>query len=144
MKNKLIGIILITILSLPAPIRAVDGALPAEQPAFEEIAERANNALDQMDEDIVQPEAVQRTIAIPHKEPISKRKLIKMFLKAMIAVCISCVALYAGLSLYNKIRDKISGDAAKQCKNSVSKTSLSSPTDFEEAIKLFLEKTKWD
>lgn len=148
MKNKLIGIILVLVLSLPVSVWAVDDSVPSKEPAFEEIAEpataEANETIGQLDEDTIQPEAVQQAPVVPHKEPISKRKLVKMFLKAMIAVGISCVVLYVGLSAYNKVRTTISGNPAISNKGSDSETTLSSPTDFESAIKKFLEKTKWE
>lgn len=147
MKNKLIGIILVMVLLLPVSVRAVDNNMPAEAPATEEIAEPAtaepSDNISQLDEDAAQPEAVQQAPVIPHKEPISKRKLVKMFLKAMIAVGISCVVLYVGLSAYNKIRSAVTGNPAAPNKGSVPETTLSTPTDFESAIKKFLEKTNW-
>ena len=143
MKHKLIGIILLLTLLSPA-IRAegTDITEPyTELPAIEEISER--RVQNQLDEDITtdtDTSVVAKANQIPHKQPISKRKLIKLFLKAMVAVGISCIALYTGLMAYNRIHGVVIETAVKTPEG---ETPLSSPDSLEGAVKIFLEKTKW-
>ena len=147
MKNKLICISLSMVLSLPVSVLAVDNNVYTEVPVFEEIAEPINaepsDNTSQLDEDLVQTEDVQQTPGLPYKEPITKQTLIKMFLKAMLAVGISCIILYAALSAYNKLRGIMSENNVLQNKAPNSESILSTPTDLESAVRKFLEKTKW-
>ena len=57
----------------------------------------------------------------------------------MIAVIVSSMTLYYGLTLYNKIRDGY----APAIKTNEGETSLQNPDDMESAVRTFLEKTKW-
>ena len=141
MKHKIIGLILILALSTPViQTQAVESAAEpfTESPSIEETADRQVN---QLDEDVIQPAEPENTVSqIPHKQPISKRKLIKMFLKSMIAVGISCIVLYFGLTAYNRIRGVVTETAIK---SSDDETPLTTPDNIESAVKTFLEKTKW-
>ena len=136
MKNKLFGIILAIMLSLPITVWAVDSTVETtEEPKTEEIAET-----QQLDEDIETEDIQEPTeLVSPYKQPISKKKIIKKFLLAMGGVLISSIILYGGLSAYNKVRD----DVVKPVKTPDGETSLKTPCDTEEAVKTFLEKTKW-
>ena len=141
MKHKLIGIILLLMLSVPViQAEGTDNITTYTEPQVaEEIAE--NIPQNQLDEDIDSNETVlEETNKIPHKEPMGKRKLIKLFLKAMIAVGISCIVLYVGLSAYNRIRGVVIETAVKTPDG---ETPLTSPDNLESAVRIFLEKTKW-
>lgn len=75
----------------------------------------------------------------PYKKPISKRKIIKKFLFAMFGVGISSFLIFFGLSLYNRVREKL----FSQVKTPEGETSLQTPDDLDGAVKTFLEKTNW-
>lgn len=141
MKHKIFGLLLIIALSLPViQTQAVENAEEplTEIPAVEEVSERP---VSQLDEDIIQQAEPESSVnKIHYKQPISKRKLIKLFLKAMIAVGISCVVLYAGLTAYNRLRGVVIETAAKTPDG---ETPLTSPDSLESAVRIFLEKTKW-
>ena len=141
MKRKLIGIFLILMLSVPVVYsQGTDSIEPyTELPAIEEVANTEQQ--NQLDEDTAANDTVAaETSQIPHKQPMGKKKLVKLFLKAMIAVGISCIILYLGLSLYNRFRGIT---AEKTVKTPEGETTLEAPDSIERAVKTFLEKTKW-
>ena len=84
---------------------------------------------------IAEPEGI-GSGSIPYKQPVSKRKV------AMGGVGISSILLFVTLSLYNKVRSSII-EAAKEIPPK-GETSLVTPESLTDAIKTFLEKTKWD
>ncbi len=90
---------------------------------------------------IAEPEGI-GSGSIPYKQPVSKRKVAKKFLLAMGGVGISSILLFVTLSLYNKVRSSII-EAAKEIPPE-GETSLVTPESLTDAIKTFLEKTKWD
>lgn len=79
---------------------------------------------------------------ITYKQPISKRKIAKKFLAAMGGVAISSIALFLILSLYNKVRESLGIQQQDVPKDY--ETSLDTPENLEDAVRVFLEKTKWD
>ena len=134
------------ILFLPAQTMAeeVSSVLQNELAPIEELSELNNTAPSQaVDNDNnvsnVSKESVQVNSPIPHKNPISKRKLVKKFLFAMLAVGLSSFALYFGLTIYNKFKMP----AEPKVKTPSGETALTTPKDFESATKTFFEKTKW-
>jgi len=96
-----------------------------------------NVAPANLDEDktIVETQAVDKT----YKQPISKRKIAKKFLLAMFGVGISSFLIFFVLTLYNKIRGRI----VNQVKTPEGETTLQSPDDYDSAVRIFLDKTKW-
>ena len=60
----------------------------------------------------------------------------------MFGVGVSSILIFVLLSVYNKIRNNFSKD--DQIMKSDNKTSLETPEDLTEAVKTFLDKTKWD
>lgn len=90
---------------------------------------------------IAEPEGI-GSGSIPYKQPVSKRKVAKKFLAAMAGVGVSSILLYVTLSLYNKVRSSII-EAAKEIPPK-GETSLVTPESLTDAVKTFLEKTKWD
>ena len=137
MKNKIFGIILAIMLSLPTAVWAVDDVAVNEdvQPSLEEVAEPST-----LDEE-TDAEEVQTPVmpVAPYKQPISKKKIIKKFLMAMGGVVVSSLLLYGGLTAYNRVRTGF----AKPIKTPEGETPLQTPDDLEGAVKTFLEKTKW-
>lgn len=156
MKNKIISIIVLLIfllLFIPSNT-AVSEGLPVNQnipiSADETLVsddntyENKNEVTETVPNDVANNVESQQNIqlpAIPHKQPISKRKLVKKFLIAMLAVAGSSIFLYFGLTVYNQIRD---GIVQPEFKITDKETSLKTPETLEEAVKTFLEKTKWE
>ena len=80
------------------------------------------------------------------KQPVSKKKIAKKFLFAMLGVVISSVVLFILLSIYNKIRSAFIGEMSgnKSYMEENEKNILQTPDTLPDAIKMFLDKTKWE
>lgn len=79
---------------------------------------------------------------ITYKQPVSRKQMAKKFLLAMAGVGISSILLFVILTLYNKVREIMGisgGDIPADEDNS-----LATPDNLEDAVKTFLDKTKWD
>ena len=102
----------------------------------EEVDELNRQALPEID-----TSNINNTLPSKFKEPVSKKKLAKKFLIAMLCVVGTSVFLYVTLSLYNKLRDALaqSEPAAPE-----GEQPLQSPVDLSEAVKTFVDKTHWD
>lgn len=87
----------------------------------------------------IQPEE-QEASTIPYKQPVSKRKMAKKFLMAMGGVAVSSILLFVFLTIYNKIRASILAPKPDQQSG---ETSLVTPENLTEAVKTFLDKTKY-
>ena len=126
-------------LALCVPVIAeepVNSGIPAvtqemQEETFEQIKANSN---------VVQEQAKQEKIN--YKQPVSKRKIAKKFLLAMLGVAVSSILLYLILSLYNKIRDGFTNPRTETPPNG--ETSLVTPDNLIDAVKTFLDKTKWD
>lgn len=123
MKNKIFTIILSIVLSLPITVWAVDDAV-VDLNSLDQAP-----VVNQLDEDISNAE---------YKQPISKRKIAKKFLLAMGGVAISSFSLFFLLTIYNRIRGRF-----EHIKTVDNETTLETPQDYNQAVKIFLEKTKW-
>lgn len=128
MKNKFFAILLTLVLSLPISAWAVDTA-------SEDLIE-PNVTQSILDEEI---DTVEEEAANEFKQPIGNKKIAKKFLAAMGGVAASSFIIFFLLSLYNKIRE----DYIHPTKNIEGEASLDSPENFNDALKVFLEKTKW-
>ena len=128
MKNKIFAIILSIVLSLPISAWAVDTA-------NEDLIE-SSPAQSVLDEEI---EAVAVEASNQFKQPVSKKKIAKKFLAAMGGVAVSSFIIFFLLTLYNKVREEYLGET----KIIDDEASLKSPDNMTEAVKTFLEKTKW-
>lgn len=106
---------------------AYEEVLPNEEVGSDEIANTINAVQEVPD-------------VLPYKQPVSKKKTIKKFLLAMLGVGLSSLIIYIGLTLYNKLRD---GFTAKPVLPN-NQTSLTTPDTLNDAVKSFLEKTKWE
>ena len=126
MSKTFFTILLALVLLLPVSVWAVDTA-------NEELVEQdtVQSVLEEEIKDI-EPE-------IEYKQPVSKRKIAKKFLAAMGGVAASSFIIFFLLTLYNRIRDGYLGYSRKEYEED----SLESPTDMLDAVKIFLEKTKW-
>lgn len=127
MKNKIFSIILTVVLSLPISVWADDDI------AVEELETRP--AMSQLDEDIAEVEDTNSD----YKEPVSKRKIASKFLKAMAGVGISSFIIFFMLTVYNRFRERF----LEQVKTPEGEVSLETPDNLTDAVKIFLEKTKW-
>lgn len=127
MKNKIFVIILIAFLALPITVWAENNAQ----------IEESNTVVNTLDEDIEEQKEVNKN---QYKQPVSKRKIAKKFLAAMGGVAVSSFAIFFLLTVYNRIREGLH----TQIKTSDTETSLETPDDLNSAVKIFLDKTKWD
>ena len=123
MKNKFFAILLTLALSLPISVWAVDAA----------------------GEDLIEPISTHSVLeedveaSDQYKQPISKKKIAKKFLAAMGGVAASSFIIFFLLTLYNRVREEYLGET----KIIDDEASLKSPDNMTEAVKTFLEKTKW-
>ncbi len=131
LKHKFFTILLM--LTLISPVLA-------EEPQAQ-VPEALTSVSQETTESLVQ-KALNTTEKITFKQPVSKRKIAKKFLLAMAGVGISSILLFLILSLYNKVRESLGGSAKETPPEKI--TSLTTPDDLTEAVKTFLEKTKWD
>lgn len=116
MKNRILAIMILTMLSLPVQVQAVDDIEPVET----------------VQEEVVTP-------VTPYKQPVSKRKIAKKFLLAMGGVATSSLIIFLLLTLYNKVREGFVSGA----KTPDGEVSLETPEDLQGAVRAFLDKTDW-
>ena len=89
-------------------------------------------------ESITEPVLMQERL----KQPVSKKKVAKKFLLAMFGVGISSFIIYAGLTVYNKLREGVIATNSYDLSSDEDK-SLDTPENLSEAVRIFVEKTKW-
>lgn len=143
MKNKILTVIIAFIFMLSVPVLASDNMIvPVDDVVLVEDTVGNPEETVQKDDEVVEdiPAVEKQEPDIPYKKPISKRRLIKKFLLAMLAVGLSSVVLYFGLTVYNRFREGL----PVQVKTPEGETPLSVPTDAETAVKTFLDKTRWN
>ena len=136
--NKLFAILIM--LSLSIPVIAID--------EVEQVPENKESLELIQPEDI--PELSKETTASesdfseelpsPYKTPYSKKKLAKKFIIAMLCVAGCSFFLYGSLTVYNKFRD---GFLSQTPTPPEGEKPLEAPNDLTEAIKTYIEKTKW-
>ena len=137
MKNKLFSLIIGITFLLPLNALAEEALFPTpdtDNQTKEALIEQTDDESLNSEEDVSVKSPV-----LPYKQPTSKKKLAKKFLMAMFAVCVSSFILYFGLSLYNKLRSGLPSSV----KTPDGETPLESPSDIETAVRIFLDKTKW-
>ena len=134
--NKIFTIILTLVLSLPISVWAVDIATSPEPNSILETVE----SVVRNDEKGVLEESPTQIEESQFKQPISKRKLAKKFLVGMGAVLASSLLLFFGLTIYNRIRESF----MNKVKTPEGEVSLQTPDDLKNAVKTFLDKTKWE
>jgi len=142
--NRIFVILLMCILSLP--VIAIEGQEVELTPVNEETLE------------VIPPEETkelnspisfeQNRLPAPtqnlngqFKEPVSKKKLLKKFVIAMLCVAGTSIFLYGALSIYNKIRESLGVSKTEQLEG---EQTLEAPSDLTEAVKSFVEKTHWE
>ncbi len=125
--NKLFSIVLIMMLSMPVALSAVDDVAKNET--------ESALAVNMLDEDVVDDAENQ----VNYKTPLDKKKILKKFIVAMGAVAGSSFLIFFGLTAYNRVRERLLGyHAVENCE-----VSLESPQNYEEAVRVFLDKTNW-
>ncbi len=136
LKNRIIFVYLI--FALAAPI-AVQGEIFSEPltPIQEESVQPV--PVDTVEvEELPQEPVIQNNF----KQPVSKKKIAKKFLLAMSGVAISSIILFVLLSLYNKLRASFGGNAIQP--PAEGEAPLETPDNLTDAVKTFLDKTKWN
>lgn len=134
MKNRIFAIILTVLLTLPISVSAVDTVANEPAPISETMQTQEESILEKEVAEISDKE-----IEDSYKQPISKRKIAKKFLMAMAGVGVSSFLIFFGLSVYDRAREVF----LNEVKTPEGETSLKTPEDLTEAIKLFVEKTMW-
>ena len=142
MKSKLFAIILSICLIMPAYTAAEEQAVVQSETAQEEVADsqavQNEDSLNAEESESVSDKELAQT---PYKHPVSKRKLAKKFLKAMLGVLVSSLVIFAGLSIYNKFREAFGN--SQQAIKSEEYTPLTTPDNLTDAVKSFMDKTNW-
>lgn len=128
LKNKILTIFIA--LMLVSPVIAEEATGEALMPIAETMQENVQT---------VKEESPQLD-TIPYKQPVSKKKMAKKFLMAMGGVAISSILLFVFLTIYNKIRASI---LAPKNDQQSGETSLVTPETLTDAVKTFLDKTKY-
>ena len=141
--KKLFAILIMCSLSLPVLATkglGVDFARYSEQTletfTTEEVGELNKSSVPEPD-----LETIPKSLPSKYKQPLGKKKLAKKFIIAMLCVAGTSIFLYSALSLYNKIREGF-GDSAIVPPEG--EKPLDAPNDLTDAIKTFVEKTRWD
>ena len=128
LKNKILTIFIA--LMLVSPVIAEEATGEALMPIAETMQENVQTAKE---------ESTQLD-TIPYKQPVSKKKMAKKFLMAMGGVAVSSILLFVFLTIYNKIRASI---LAPKNDQQSGETSLVTPETLTDAVKTFLDKTKY-
>lgn len=134
LKNKFFTLLMMLILVSPVIAEPENASIPETLTPIrqEEVAEDYSSTVK---------EDLPVLDTIPHKQPVSKKKVAKKFLAAMAGVGISSLMLFLILTFYNKIRENL-----LQAKKEIppeGETSLVTPDNLVDAVRIFLEKTKW-
>ncbi len=130
-KNRIC--LIITALFLALPVIALPEEVGNEAQTNETIVETVEEQSSVSEDSVLKEEE-----PAPYKQPVSKKKIAKKFLMAMLGVAGSSFIIYFGLTLYNKYRE-----VAKVVKNEHGENSLETPDNLESAIKTFIDKTRW-
>ena len=139
-KNKIILIAISIILAAPSfaenEAELNSFVPPAQEQAVSdfEIEQSTQNSLDD------QTQNFSNQAVSPYKQPAGKKQTAKKFLMAMFGVVASSVLIYVLLTVYNKIRSIFNISTSE---SSDFESSLETPKNIEDAVKTFLDKTKW-
>jgi len=143
LKNKFITILISLALICPIGIQSTW--------VYAEIAEttETTNVADDIQQNNIDEETAINTDSFQNddivadndkfKQPISKKKIAKKFLLAMFGVAVSSFLIFFVLTLYNKVRCRVTN----RVKTPEGETTLKTPDNINEAIQIFLEKTQW-
>jgi hypothetical protein len=140
--NKLFAVLIMCSLSLPVLAIEEQGVelTPVNDNALETVQPQDSNTIEMPEvRDSLQPVPTQ--LPSRYKAPMSKKKLAKKFIIAMLCVAGASVFLYGTLSVYNKIRDGFVSSAPELPEG---EKPLDAPNDLTEAVKTFIDKTRWE
>lgn len=145
LRNRIFTILLALTLAMPITVNAEIFSEPLVNPAQEETLSPLPTDTQEETVEKLPPE-LNDPNSYAFKQPVSKKKIAKKFLLAMLGVTISSIVLFVLLSLYNKVRKTLIDGASAVQKLSADndETSLQTPESLTQAIKIFLDKTKWD
>ena len=140
--NKLFIILISCMLTFPA--LAIEGRVGE----FTQINDETLEKLSQEDAKVLEDNSANEELTevpkspppSPFKVPISRKQMAKKLLIAMACVVGSSVFLYGVLSIYNKFR---SGMLTQSEDLQNIQKPLDSPMELNDAIKSFIEKTRW-
>lgn len=140
LKNKIFLILLMFVLATPIMANGEIFSEPLVNPAQEEAvipdtAELTEPPVLNLTEEELNPNSY------TFKQPASKRKIAKKFLLAMAGVGISSVILFLMLSLYNKLRENFKSGTLHPSKGN--EEQLETPDNLTDAVRTFLDKTRW-
>lgn len=148
LKNKIVLILLMFALALPITVNGVNGEIfsePLENPA--QVEETVSPAPVETQEGTVEelPPELNDPNSYTFKPPVSKKKIAKKFILAMLGVAVSSIVLFVLLTLYNKVRETIAetSGGVQNLNQKEEETSLRTPETLTEAVKTFIDKTKW-
>jgi len=142
--NRFLAILIICMLS--CPVIAIEGQDITEPvQSTEQIETLTEQETDIINNTNALPEAVatpsENKMYSGYKEPVSKKKLIKKFIIAMLCVAGASVFLYLALSVYNRLREIFTENVAIPPEG---EKPLETPADLTEAVKTFIDKTHWE
>ena len=139
LKNKFCIILLLISMMVPAFAEMPVSSLDLEPLDEQELVQDSDSINEKVIEDIElkQPQK-EPEVLVGYKQPTQKRLIIKKFLAAMGGVLISSLLLFVLLSIYNKIRQNIITSSKEE-----QEVILETSKNLQEAIKTFLDKTKW-
>jgi len=137
MKNKLFFIVIAIALILPAYSLENEPKTGAGTTVNNEIIQNDEVKNEEQEEFKEEPILTKESF----KQPISKRKVAKKFLIAMFCVMASSFVIFAGLSIYNRIRNNL---AMQSYGSEEEPSSLETPDNLNDAIKSFLDRTHWE
>lgn len=148
LKNKIVLILLMFALALPITVNGVNGEIfsePLDNPA--QVEETVSPAPVETQEGTVKelPPELNDPKSYTFKPPVSKKKIAKKFILAMLGVAVSSIVLFVLLTLYNKVRETIAetSGGVQNLNQKEEETSLRTPETLTEAVKTFIDKTKW-
>lgn len=147
LKNKIVLILLLFTLSGAVTVKGEIFSEPLINPAQEEAVSPLPVNTEEVEETVeLLPPELNEPDSITFKQPASKKQLAKKFLLAMLAVTISSVVLFVLLSLYNRVRQVLLGENGTMSKVSEEneEASLQTPGNLTQAVKTFIDKTKWE
>ena len=141
--KKFIAILLMCQLLLPiCAVAEPENIEPMQSQELETVTAEDSVDLDTNEvnnaEDTMLPAQIPATNDL--KQPISKKQLAIKFIIAMLCVAGCSIFLYLSLSVYNRIREGFAQDETPLTEN---EEPLDSPQDLTEAVKTFVDKTRW-
>ncbi len=139
LKNKIILVFSIFAFAVPIAVQGEIFSEPLTPIHEEEVVmpipvDTTEDTIEKLPPELMNPNS--------YKQPVSKKKIAKKFLLAMSGVAISSIILFILLSLYNKLRANFSENTIQPA--SEGEAPLETPDNLTDAVKTFLNKTKWN